>query len=65
MAKTTRKNWTRNLALARLGQINDALDDLEKLSEGGGKMPMHFRKRLASAVKKVEETIEAFENWTM
>lgn len=65
MSKTTRKNWTRNLALARLEQINDALDDLEKLAEGGGKIPMRFRKRLASAVKNNKDIIEMFQKWTM
>jgi hypothetical protein len=49
MSKVTRKNWTRNLALARLKEVNEALDDLEKLAEGGGKIPVRFRKRLATA----------------
>jgi hypothetical protein len=45
-------------------EIKEPLEDADKLAENGGKMPAALRNKLKTAVKKVEETIEAFENWT-
>ena len=64
MAKSTRKTWTKTMALRCLKDINEPLGDVDKLAENGGKMPAALRTKLKNTVKKVEETIQAFEKWT-
>jgi len=64
MSKSTRKNWTRTMALRCLKDINEPLGDADKLAENGGKMPAALRNKLKNTVKKVEECKAAFEKWT-
>jgi lambda repressor-like predicted transcriptional regulator len=64
MSKATRKNWTRTMALARLRDIDSAFEDVQKLADGGGKMPAALRNKLKTARAKIEDVIAAFVEWT-
>ncbi len=63
MSRTAQKNWTKTMATLRLKDINNALTDVQKLAENGGRMPSALRIKLQNALKKVEIVQQAFEEW--
>jgi hypothetical protein len=63
MAKSTRKTWTKTMAMARLRDIEAPLLDIQKLADNGGKMPYALRKKLQTAVTKVADVTQALKEW--
>ena len=63
MAKSTRKTWTKTMAMARLKDIEAPLLDIQALAENGGKMPTNLRRKLQTAVNKVADVSQALKEW--
>jgi len=63
MSHATRKQYTKNMALARLKAINEPLSDISHFAENGGKMPARLRAMLKTAISKNEAVIKAFQDW--
>lgn len=63
MSRAAQKEWTKTMATLRLKDIDNALSDVQKLAENGGKMPSALRVKLQNALKKVEIVQQAFKEW--
>jgi len=63
MAKATRKEWTKTMAVLRLKDIEKALADVGELAERGGKMPCALRTKLKNRLKGISELIKDFQEW--
>lgn len=63
MSHATRKQFTKNMVLARLADIDAAMQDIERFAEEGGKMPQRLRNMTKTAVAKNKAVVEAFKEW--
>ena len=65
MPRKTQKQWTKNMVIARLRDIDQPLDDLDKFGDDGGRMPANIRRQLKTTLKKIHELQDTIAKWTI
>ncbi len=63
MSHASQKQCSKNMAIARLRDINQPLEDISKFAEHGGRMPARLRNMLKTAISKNQAVINAFQEW--